>query len=62
MHMSEFYVRREARRLIERLGEAALGEARAKVRESRAREDMLASDTWLRIIAAIEEMSRAPTP
>lgn len=62
MQVSEFYVRREARRLMERLGDAALAEARAKARASRAREDMLATDTWLRIIAAIEEMSRAPAP
>jgi hypothetical protein len=58
MQVSEFYVRREARRLVERCGEEALAEARAKVVASRERNDMLAADTWLRIIARIEEMRR----
>jgi hypothetical protein len=58
MQVSDFYIRREARRLFERLGDDALTEARAKVRTYRAREDMLAADTWLRIIAALEELMR----
>jgi hypothetical protein len=58
MQVSDFYIRREARRLVERRGEEALAEARAKVIQYRARNDMLAADTWLRIIARIEEMRR----
>lgn len=59
MQVSDFYIQREARRLIEQRGEAAVAEARAKVAECRARDDMLGADTWLRIIATIEEMRRA---
>jgi hypothetical protein len=58
MQVSDFYIRREARRLYERLGDDALAEARTKVRLSRARDDMLAADMWLRIIAALEELMR----
>ena len=59
MQVSDFYIQREARRLMEQRGEAAVAEARAKVADCRARDDMLAADTWLRIIATIEEMRRA---
>ncbi len=58
MQVSDFYIRREARRLYERLGDEARAEARAKVLLSRARDDMLAADMWLRIIAALEELMR----
>ena len=58
MQVSDFYVRREARRLIERSGDEALAEARAKFVECRARDDELAADTWLRIVAQIAEMVR----
>lgn len=58
MQVSEFYIRREAQRLVERCGDEAVAEAHAKLVASRARNDMLAADTWLRIIARIEEMRR----
>jgi hypothetical protein len=58
MQVSDFYVSREARRLVERLGDEALAEARAKFIKCRARDDILAADTWLRIIAQIEEALR----
>ena len=58
MQVSDFYIRQEAWRLIERLGDEALAEARAKFIKCRARDDILAADTWLRIVAQIEEMMR----
>ena len=61
MQVSEFYIRREARRLLELHGEGAIAEARARVASHRASEDMLAADTWLRIIVAMEEMLRERT-
>ena len=57
MLVSDFYVRREARRLIERFGDEALAEARATFVKC-ARDDVLAADTWLRIVARIVEMVR----
>jgi hypothetical protein len=56
MQVSDFYVRREARRLIERLGDEALAEARAKFVKCRAQDDELAADTWLRIVERIAEI------
>ena len=58
VQVSDFYVRREARRLIERFGDGALAEARATFVKCRARDDVLAADTWLRIVAQITEMVR----
>ncbi len=59
MQVSEFYIQRAARRLLDQRGDGAVAEARAKVADCRARDDMLGADTWLRIIATIEEMRRA---
>ena len=56
MQVSDFYVRREARRLIERFGDEALAEARATFLKCRARDDELAADTWLRIVERIAEI------
>jgi len=56
VQVSDFYVRREARRLFERLGDKALAEASATFVKCRARDDDLAADTWLRIVAQIAEM------
>jgi hypothetical protein len=61
MQVSDFYIRREARRLIELYGEQAIAEARSRVASHRASDDMLAADTWLRIIAAMEELLREET-
>jgi hypothetical protein len=60
MHVSDFYVRREARRRLRLEGEAALAQARAKLAECRARDDVFAVDAWSRILAEIEELSREP--
>lgn len=62
MQVSDFYVQRAARRLLDLRGDAAVAEARARVVDCRARDDMLAADTWLRIIATIEEMRRERVP
>lgn len=58
MHISDFYVRREARRRLRLDGDTALAQARAKLAECRAQDDAFGADAWSRIAAEIEALCR----
>jgi hypothetical protein len=58
MMVSDYYVAREARRLLDLHGDDAVEFARARVGELQAQGERFRADTWLRIIIAVEQLQR----